>query len=120
MLKDVEVQKSSVFSLGKGLQQLRDCVSKRLLSKIEATIARNEERFKLIDIYFMPCEDDRQYQSLLGEFIIYVLSQAADMTKNCNNFLSGNRNFPTEENVEEEIRKTEVRANIFISAMNSS
>ena len=104
-----------MVSLGKGLQQLRDGVSRRLLFKIETTIARNEERFKLIDVYFMPCEDDRQYQSLLGEFVIYVLSQAANVNKNCSNFLSGSRDFPTEENVEEEIGKTEVLTNIFFN-----
>ena len=90
------------------MQELSGGVSENLLSKMEATIAQNENRFQLIEIYFRPCESDQQYHSIFGEFVQNVLSSVNDLIEKCNDVVRRERKFPTEKDIVEEIGKTQV------------
>ena len=76
---------------------------------MEETVARIEDRFQLVDLFFKPCDDDHQYHLLIGEFVGNSLKKVENLILKCNDFVGKERKFPSEDEINEEIRRTEVR-----------
>ena len=109
LLKDIEVQRSSVVSLRRDLPQLSEHVSANVFSKMEATVSRSENRFQLVAVFFTPCDNDGKFQGIFGEYVTQALSKVDDLAMNCNDFMDRRKNkFPSEKDIENEIRETTV------------
>ena len=105
------MQKSSLISLQKNSTQLSGLVGEKAYLIMENALIRLDERFALIDLYFRPCQDDKQYHVLIGEFIENLLLKTDDLLKKCNKLSYEEEEFPNKAQLKENIRRTEVFMN---------